>query len=127
MPGFLTIWKFTSAASFRMGTPSQARLYRLTTLPADHHKGAPVEGQVFSVAFADGLPLCELGLAQGFGLVHAAEPFLVEQRHQFLRLLVGNRPHAHHHGVGACLLQPTAQSEYAFAVALAAQPRFARA
>jgi len=66
-------------------------------LPTNLHEGTPVVGQVPTVTRLDRRARLALRFPQRFVLVFPAEPLLVKQRHQLLRLLVRCRPHAHQH------------------------------
>ena len=59
-------------------------------LAAHQHERAPVERKIFSISLAHGGAIFELRLAEGFVLVGPGEPLLVEERHQFLRLAIGD-------------------------------------
>jgi len=96
-------------------------------LSTDEDEGAPVIRKVAAVALADDFALRELGLTESFGFVEAGKPFRIEEGHELLGFLIGNRPHAHHDGIGAGFLKGAAEAEDALAVALLAEAGFARA
>lgn len=93
----------------------------------DEHEGSPIEWKILFVARADPLLHLLLRGSQGLVLVHAAQPFLVEQAHQLLRFFVRHRPHGHQHRLGAGFLQCPSQAEHSLAGLRLSQPCLARA